>query len=79
MTELMEVARAGPRANTPITPLTPSSNGRTVYRPASAGSAPRMAPATAGRVTPYASPETVAYSSNFESESGNSEGSLVAY
>jgi hypothetical protein len=72
---------AGPRSNTPITPLTPSSSNRTVYQPASAGSAPRVA-AAAGPATPYSSSESEeVYSDNFESESpsARSEGSYVAY
>jgi hypothetical protein len=63
MANLMALARR--RESTPISAATASD--RSIYRPASIGSA-RAAPASAaaGRGTPYQSPAANAYSSNFE-------------
>jgi hypothetical protein len=67
------MAAARRRGSTPITPL--SASDRSIYRPASAGSAPRVVAPAAGRATPFGSPVTTeAYSSNFESNS--SEGGI---
>ena len=76
MAELIAAAR-GPRGNTPISNISSSAPGSPqIYRPASAGSAPR-APAAMRAATPYS--ETEQYSSNFESPPTSSNAGAMAY
>jgi hypothetical protein len=73
MAELVAAARG----NTPISNISNSGAASPqIYRPASAGSAPRE-PAAMRAATPYS--ETEQYTSNFESAPTNSNTGAMAY